>query len=232
MFNDSKYTRCYFAIIQRARIRGLPKKASHCHHIVPRSLGGLDNYKNIVTLTPREHYIVHLLLIKMTIGKDRSKMAFALKRFGGKNKSKSFALASKLISESLSGQGNPMFGKKLTEEHRAKISGSNHGMFGTYCKDLWIARYGEDHAEQRDREMKAKRSASLSKENNPMYGKTWTNERKEQHINKLSGANHVNFGKPAFNKGRIWANNGKESKMILAVDLPNYIGWTKGRLPK
>lgn len=35
------------------------------HHIIPKSLGGSDQKNNIVRLTPKEHYICHLLLLKM-----------------------------------------------------------------------------------------------------------------------------------------------------------------------
>ena len=41
------------------------------HHIVPKSLGGLDNESNLVKLTAREHFICHYLLTKM-YGKNSS----------------------------------------------------------------------------------------------------------------------------------------------------------------
>ena len=36
------------------------------HHKVPASLGGTDDKANLVDLTAREHYIAHLLLVKIT----------------------------------------------------------------------------------------------------------------------------------------------------------------------
>ena len=48
------------------------------HHIVPRSLGGSDEESNIVSVSPRVHYVLHLLLYKMTSGEDKSKMWFAV----------------------------------------------------------------------------------------------------------------------------------------------------------
>ena len=50
------------------------------HHILPRSLGGLDTADNRVVLTAREHFIAHRLLHKFATGMDKSRMAFALKR--------------------------------------------------------------------------------------------------------------------------------------------------------
>lgn len=51
------------------------------HHIIPRSLGGTDHPSNLVMLTPKEHYIAHLLLYnhyKSIGGEPLKKMAFAL----------------------------------------------------------------------------------------------------------------------------------------------------------
>ena len=36
------------------------------HHKTPVSLGGTDDENNLVDLTAREHYIAHLLLVKIT----------------------------------------------------------------------------------------------------------------------------------------------------------------------
>lgn len=35
------------------------------HHILPRCLGGTDNLDNLISLTPREHYIAHVFLHKI-----------------------------------------------------------------------------------------------------------------------------------------------------------------------
>lgn len=48
------------------------------HHILPKALGGTDLKSNIVKLTAREHFICHVLLVKMTQGDDKRRMAFAL----------------------------------------------------------------------------------------------------------------------------------------------------------
>ena len=48
------------------------------HHIVPKSLGGSNLSSNISRLTPREHFVAHILLIKLTTGRDLRKMCYAL----------------------------------------------------------------------------------------------------------------------------------------------------------
>lgn len=232
MFNSSKYTTWYTSLISKAQNRKADF-SGHKHHILPKSLGGDNSPENIVLLTYREHFIAHLLLVKMTSGLNRSKMAFALQRFGGKNVSgQTFALASSLISSSVSGAGNPMYGKALSDSHREKISGINHGMFGTYCKNIWISKYGEEKANELDSQMRVKRSISMSGENNPMFGKRHSQERKKHQSDCLSGEKHFNFGKPSFNKGKIWINDGKISLMIKITDLNEYPNFKKGRLPK
>jgi hypothetical protein len=86
IFNDSKYTRWYYAIIQK---RGLPEDApnSEMHHIIPRSLGGSDDLENLVRLSYHDHAWCHWLLTKMTSGAALAKMryAFNMMRVGGEH---------------------------------------------------------------------------------------------------------------------------------------------------
>lgn len=35
------------------------------HHIIPKCMGGKDDSKNLVSLTPEEHYVAHQLLVKI-----------------------------------------------------------------------------------------------------------------------------------------------------------------------
>lgn len=44
------------------------------HHIIPKALGGSDDKKNLIKLTPEDHFFAHLLLAKIHGGK----MVFAL----------------------------------------------------------------------------------------------------------------------------------------------------------
>lgn len=78
-FNDSKYTKWYFSIIDRAKSRCLVGYKER-HHIIPRSLGGSNDVRNLVELTAKEHYIAHLLLPYMVNDPDhRKKMWGALR---------------------------------------------------------------------------------------------------------------------------------------------------------
>ena len=76
-FVDNKYTKWYYAIIDRAKQR---KNIAYIekHHIIPKSLGGGDDSCNLVELTAREHFVCHLLLVRMVNGAHKRKMSYAL----------------------------------------------------------------------------------------------------------------------------------------------------------
>lgn len=78
MYLQNKYSQCYFNIISRAQSRTVLPDVIEKHHIVPKSLGGSNHQNNLVNLTPKEHYICHLLLTKMCEGKNKQKMVYAL----------------------------------------------------------------------------------------------------------------------------------------------------------
>ena len=103
IFIANKYTRVYFSIIENAKARTLPKtEYREKHHIIPRSLGGNNDPKNLVDLTAREHFVCHKLLIKMTDGIYRGKMAFALVLMSGKRGSRIYDSTKKLLAEHVS----------------------------------------------------------------------------------------------------------------------------------
>lgn len=73
MFLQNKYTTWYNQIIENAKFRVLAGY-KESHHIVPKSLGGSDELNNLIELTAREHFVCHLLLLKMLTGTHRYKM--------------------------------------------------------------------------------------------------------------------------------------------------------------
>lgn len=58
------YKKHYTLLIERAKSRHL-SGYTETHHVIPKCLGGNDNIANLVDLTPEEHYLAHLLLVKM-----------------------------------------------------------------------------------------------------------------------------------------------------------------------
>lgn len=58
------YEKHYNMLIERGRNRML-NEYTEKHHVVPKCLGGTDDKENLVALTPEEHYLAHLLLVKI-----------------------------------------------------------------------------------------------------------------------------------------------------------------------
>lgn len=58
------YLKIYNQIIERRKIKE-PVGYKEKHHIIPRCLNGSDKKDNLIYLTAREHYICHLLLVKI-----------------------------------------------------------------------------------------------------------------------------------------------------------------------
>lgn len=78
LFLNNKYSKWYYNIINNAKTKKY-EDYSEVHHLIPRSLGGTNKKSNLIRLSAREHFICHLLLTKMTYGKYKQKMIFALK---------------------------------------------------------------------------------------------------------------------------------------------------------
>lgn len=221
-FLFNKYTIKYFKIIVPA-IRSSRSKADayfEIHHILPVSLGGGNHRANKVLLTAKEHFLCHLLLTKMTTGLHRSKMAYAYYRMkSGARTSKSYDFFKKSIAKHTTGENNAFFGRKHSERALMQMRGTNHHMFG------------KRHSAESRLRMSQSKIGRSSGGDNPMFGKKHTPEWRAEHSKKLSGSDHFNYGKPAFNKGRIWMTDGTISKMIMPVDVAAFVslGWIIGR---
>lgn len=74
----SKYQRWHDQIIERAKSRKPLGGYCETHHVLPRSLGGDDYDSNLVSLTYREHFLIHWLLTKVHTGGALRRMQMAL----------------------------------------------------------------------------------------------------------------------------------------------------------
>lgn len=140
-FKDNKYKRWYMQIVERSRGR-VTYGYTEEHHVMPKSLGGLDTIENVVKLTAREHFICHWLLTKFTWGSDLGSMIYALRMMQVTNASTKDRYStpitarvfernkdaySKEASERLLGEKNPMYGKTHTAETKEKLRKANTG---------------------------------------------------------------------------------------------------------
>lgn len=68
------YQKHYDRLMRRARNRALFDPISgysEWHHIIPKCLGGDNSKSNLAQLTPEEHYVAHLLLVKIYPGNHK-----------------------------------------------------------------------------------------------------------------------------------------------------------------
>lgn len=158
MYLQNKYTRWYYSIVQRAQTRVLSDNTyTEKHHIIPRSLGGNNSQENLVRLTAREHFVCHLLLIRMTDGKNKRSMCYAawqMTHVNGRPRhkacSRTYAYLRKALSESYTGVPKTSIwwsGKKHTQKTLLKQSevkqGAKNPNFGVIQKPEWNQKKSE-----------------------------------------------------------------------------------------
>jgi hypothetical protein len=146
LFLENKYSKWYFSIIEKSQSNNgsyLEK-----HHIIPKSLGGTNLSSNIAKLTTKQHFVCHLLLIKMTEGTNKSKMkmaAWAMSTLHSRNhQNQRYKVNSRIfeilretalrdenriqhLKESNRKEKNPFYGKKHTAESKLKMSQNKKG---------------------------------------------------------------------------------------------------------
>lgn len=126
----------YNTLIERAKTR-LLEGYSEQHHVIPRCLGGSDDADNLVSLTAREHFIAHQLLVK--IYPDNNSLVYAAHMMGNtRQNSKSYSWLREKHAEALRGGTHSKEtrmkmsiagkGRVFTEEHKAKIGAAHKGM--------------------------------------------------------------------------------------------------------
>jgi len=125
MFNDTKYTKWYYSIIEKAKLNNNSNSYTERHHIIPRSFGGNNSKNNLVYLSAREHFICHLLLTKMTNGNNRHKMLHAFMLMKGQNSEQKRYMNNRLYENIKKDFGEMIRNKKLgttqTQETKDKI---------------------------------------------------------------------------------------------------------------
>lgn len=185
----NKYYTWYLGICQEAQKRGLTKQSNQImekHHIIPRSfgLGGETDKLNLVMLTPREHYISHMLLTKM-FNKNilyKKKMIYALWRLSNRGllyipNSRKYNFAKKemisliklrkdsketRLKKARPGTLNGMYGKTHTTEVKQRLSALRK-------KELTGKTYEELYGVKKAEQIKKDRSNKLKEyiKNNP-----------------------------------------------------------------
>ena len=123
------YLNLYNSLVERARQRPAPQHYEQ-HHVVPKSLGGVNNTTNLVKFTVREHFVAHRLLTKIYQGEAQKKMWFAYYRLCNRHRltnSRSYE-QSKMQAKRYLSQIHS--GKTISEAHKQAIREKCRGMVG------------------------------------------------------------------------------------------------------
>jgi hypothetical protein len=117
------YQRIYKQIIDRAK-QQVRKKGQgvyyESHHIIPRSEGGSNKKENLVLLTAKEHYIVHLLLYTASPIQSRAYAFMRMANRVGKKKSAKIYQELKAFTAKISSERNKLIVR--TQEQNLRVS--------------------------------------------------------------------------------------------------------------
>ena len=164
MFLDNEQTKEYYRIIEANKLT-IKDHLNYVekHHVIPRSLGGVDKKENMVYLKADDHFRCHQLLVEMTADVDNGKMWNALWRMMNKQsrtQQREYTFSSdeyktarinhaRAHSKFMSGENNPFFGKVHSVETKKLMSLKKKGksyeeIFGKeYAKEMRLKRSAE-----------------------------------------------------------------------------------------
>lgn len=111
------YRKIYADLIDRAKSRPSVEGYFEKHHIIPKCMMGSDDGDNLVALTAREHFVAHMLLVKIYPGHSGLVRAVVMMT-AGENRMNNRVYEwirvrfSKVQSDSQSGEKNTQFDTK------------------------------------------------------------------------------------------------------------------------
>lgn len=239
---NNKYTKWYNNIISNAKTRILLESVyTEKHHIIPRSLGGSDDKNNKVVLTAKEHFICHLLLCKMTKGKAKASMCYAVIQMTMINTreryvptSRIYEMLKKQISEATKGKNyNERYTMERAIEIKNKIGEKSKGrkpFLGRKHseetkKKISLAKQGVSTPKSEAMKLKLSNTRKAMKldfsgEKNPMYGKKQSTKTKEL-ISKANSGEKNGIYKKYKNLPKISCPHCG----MIGKDGPNFIRW-------
>lgn len=186
IFIKSKYTNWYNSIVEKAKIRHEENGYYEKHHIIPKSLGGSNDKDNIVRLTAKEHFICHCLLVRMTIGKNKRKMLFALKCLRMSNKRQ------QRYTSRLYDKHKPLIAEAYRNEYKGKPNGRKGSKFSDEVK-LNMSLGSKKSSIKKEKAIENFKKASLANK-----GKTRPEHLKKQWSDKRKGVKFSNNTKVAM----------------------------------
>lgn len=232
LFN--KYTQWYYDIIENAKIRIFDKITYvEKHHIIPESLfinrsrngikgsidGNPNSINNIVNLTAREHYIVHQLLVKMTIGLSKKKMLNAIwHMIIHPSKKRGYKITARLYENIRKDISDQMKNRIVLDETKKKLSKYNTGR--KRLKEIGI-KIGNSNRGRKDSDETKKLKSNIAKNRPPMKDET----KKKLSIHNTGKKQSEETKQKKKNK--IWITNGILNRLINNTDIIP-IEWIRG----
>ncbi len=257
---NNRYYKTYNILIIKALSRPVTDMYYEKHHIIPRSLGGIDTMQNVVLLTAKEHYIAHRCLTKFTTNQYLYKMLYALDAMGmqSKNTENRFRMPSriyeynkKLISQighseetkkkiGLANKGRKPYntGKHRLKETKHKISLGHIGMKGPPASNKTRETARQYHSNSRWIVNNKNKRMRVPKEQLNYYLQLgWHKGKGKTNITKKTTYAHTNNHKARMKSimsQKIWLNYSLIQKRIRVNKdlLEAYIsqGWCLGRI--
>jgi hypothetical protein len=216
------YLKIYNQFIKNRKLKD-PIRYVEKHHIVPKSLGGLDDESNIIKLSASDHLFTHGLLARVYKGK----MIFALKRmlygqqkrYTSKSERSHYEFVKSNLKhsiESKSKMSKAHSGKKLSNVTKRKISDFQKDKIFTDETKRKISQslIGNQCAKGAVRSDKTKAKMSEAKK-----GITFSEEHKDNLSKSLKG-------RVSPRKGKILSN---ETKLKMSKSLRGRTAWNKGK---
>lgn len=132
---------------------------THTHHIIPRHAGGTDDPSNLVELTIEDHAIAHEVRYRI-YGDDRDRVAAQMIRGQISGYDAFIEMVSrpksehwkKTMSERMTGENNPMYGKATSQKQKDAVGESAKKRFTGVPKNYKVTNpvmYGKDNPKSR-----------------------------------------------------------------------------------
>lgn len=173
------------------------------HHILPKSLGGSDRKSNLVLLTAKEHYICHLLLVKI---------------FRFDEKKRKTAMKAVLMMKPFYFHKN----RNFNSYHFTKIKNTLYGE-GGLSRGANHHRYGKKHSLETKQKISEKQkivaNTKESKDRRKKLAKNKSKEEREFIRNKILGQKRTDEQKKKMSEShkglQLNEKNGKSKKVSI-----------------
>lgn len=177
----NKYTNWYISIITKAIQRGRDRKHLkqqygyvELHHILPKSFkcSDIDNTDNLVFLTAREHFLVHVCLTKMFTGIYKNKMVHALWRLKSKNQYQQHRYFNSKVYERIKRKNNQSGYTRLYKKTDVLyLPKEDTALQLQYINEGWSLTMTEEYKQGRVGNMKGKKHTDETKRKMSISGK-------------------------------------------------------------